>query len=308
MALGLAPPIEVVLEADIPGLPLLGRGKVRDLYDLDYHLLLIATDRISAFDVVLPNGIPDKGRVLNQLSAFWFQRLVNLCPNHVIATDLEQIAERLEIEGLEPPLELLRGRTMLCNKVRPLPIEAVVRGYLEGSGWRDYQRTGEVCGHKLPAGLRQGDRLPAPIVTPATKAESGHDQNITLEQLREHVPPGFYQQLIDASLSLYAAAADYALGRGIIIADTKFEFGIFQGDLILIDECLTPDSSRFWDANRWNPGRPQASFDKQFVRDYLDRLDWDKTAPGPELPAEVVEQTARRYRRIFEILTDQDLE
>ena len=308
MALGLAPNPDVVLETEIPGLDLLQRGKVRDLYDLDYHILMIATDRISAFDVVMPNGIPDKGRVLNQLSAFWFQRLSNVCPNHVIATDVEQIAARLEIEGIEAPVELLQGRAMLCNRVEPLPVEAIVRGYLEGSGWKDYQATGSISGHQLPEGLQQGSRLPEPIFTPSTKAVEGHDENITVEQMRDIVPPGFYDDLIGYSLELYQTAAAYALEKGVIIADTKFEWAIFQGELVLIDECLTPDSSRFWDAERWSPGKSQPSMDKQFVRDYLELTGWDKQPPAPELPEHIVSQTAARYREIHWILTGLGLE
>jgi phosphoribosylaminoimidazole-succinocarboxamide synthase len=264
-----------------------GSGKVRELYALDdERLLLVASDRISTFDVVLPTEIPDKGRVLTGLSAFWFARTSELVPNHLLAVRAD-------------------GRSLECRRLEMLPIECVVRGYLAGSGWKDYQASGEVCGHSLPAGLRESDRLPEPIFTPATKAETGHDENITREQAAELVGADRLAEVEAVSLGLYRFAADYAGERGIIIADTKFEFGTDdEGRLVLADEAFTPDSSRFWPADSFEPGRPQPSFDKQFVRDYCETLGWDKTDPGPELPEEVVTGTRARYVEAFERLTE----
>ena len=264
-----------------------GSGKVRELYALDGdRLLLIASDRISTFDVVLPTEIPDKGRVLTGLSAFWFARTSEIVPNHLLAVRAD-------------------GRSLECRRLEMLPIECVVRGYLAGSGWKDYQASGEVCGHSLPAGLRESDRLPEPIFTPATKAETGHDENITREQAAELVGADRLAEVEAVSLALYRFAADYAGERGIIIADTKFEFGTDEeGRLVLADEAFTPDSSRFWPADSFEPGRPQPSFDKQFVRDYCETLGWDKTDPGPELPEEVVTGTRARYVEAFERLTE----
>jgi phosphoribosylaminoimidazole-succinocarboxamide synthase len=264
-----------------------GSGKVRELYALDDdRLLLVASDRISTFDVVLPTEIPDKGRVLTGLSAFWFARTADLCANHLMALPED-------------------GRSLECRRLEMLPIECVVRGYLAGSGWKDYQATGEVCGHALPRGLRESDRLPEPIFTPATKAQTGHDENITREQAAELVGMDRLAEVEATSLALYRFAADYAAARGIIIADTKFEFGADPaGQLVLGDEAFTPDSSRFWPADAYEPGRPQPSFDKQFVRDYCESLGWDKTDPGPELPDEVVTGTRGRYVEAFERLTE----
>jgi phosphoribosylaminoimidazole-succinocarboxamide synthase len=264
----------------------LSSGKVRELYALDgERLLLVASDRISTFDVVLPTEIPDKGRVLTGLSAFWFARTRAICPNHLLA--------------LRPD-----GRSTECRRLAMLPIECVVRGYLAGSGWKDYRATGAVCGHRLPAGLRESDRLPEPIFTPATKAQSGHDENITREQAAALVGAGPLAEVERLSIALYRFAADHARARGIVIADTKFEFGTDRdGRLVLGDEALTPDSSRFWPADQYAPGGPQPSFDKQFVRDFCERTGWDKTPPGPALPADVVEGTRARYVEAFERLT-----
>jgi phosphoribosylaminoimidazole-succinocarboxamide synthase len=264
----------------------LGSGKVRELYALDdERLLLVATDRISTFDVVLPTDIPDKGRVLTGLSAFWFARTRAICPNHLLA--------------LRPD-----GRSTECRRLAMLPIECVVRGYLAGSGWKDYRTTGEVCGHRLPPGLRESDRLPEPIFTPATKAQSGHDENITREQAAKLVGDGPFAEVERLSIALYRFAADHARARGIVIADTKFEFGTDRdGRPVLADEALTPDSSRFWPADRYAPGGPQPSFDKQFVRDFCERTGWDKTAPGPALPPDVVAGTRARYVEAFTRLT-----
>jgi phosphoribosylaminoimidazole-succinocarboxamide synthase len=264
-----------------------GSGKVRELYALDDdRLLLVASDRISTFDVVLPTAIPDKGRVLTGLSAFWFARTADLCANHLLALPED-------------------GSSLECRRLEMLPIECVVRGYLAGSGWKDYQATGEVCGHALPRGLRESDRLPEPIFTPATKAQTGHDENITREQAAELVGMDRSGEVEATSLALYRCAADHAAARGIIIADTKFEFGTdLAGRLVLGDEAFTPDSSRFWPADAYEPGRPQPSFDKQFVRDYCESLGWDKTDPGPELPDDVVTGTRGRYVEAFERLTE----
>ena len=264
----------------------LGSGKVRELYALDdERLLLVASDRISTFDVVLPTAIPDKGRVLTGLAAFWFARTRSICPNHLLA--------------LRPD-----GRSTECRRLEMLPIECVVRGYLSGSGWKDYGKTGEVCGHRLPAGLRESDRLPEPIFTPATKAQSGHDENITREQGAAIVGAERFAEAERLSIALYRFATAYALERGIIIADTKFEFGTDRaGRLVLGDEALTPDSSRFWPADQYAPGGPQPSFDKQYVRDFCEKIGWGKTYPGPELPEDVVTGTRRRYVEAFEQLT-----
>ncbi|MHB0935114.1 MAG: phosphoribosylaminoimidazolesuccinocarboxamide synthase [Armatimonadota bacterium] len=293
-----------LLTTEIPTLPLVTRGKVRDIYNVDEaRLLFVATDRISAFDVVMPNGIPDKGRVLTQISLFWFEKLRAIAKNHLITADV-----RTYPPVLRPYAEQLEGRSMLVRRVQIQPIECIVRGYLSGSGWKEYQASGTVCGIKLPAGLRESDKLPEPIFTPSTKAESGHDQNITLQQAVTIVGERLAIQLQEASIKLYQAAADYARTRGIIIADTKFEFGLDAGgNLILADEVLTPDSSRFWDAATYQPGRAQDSFDKQYVRDYLETLDWKKEPPGPMLPDEVVEGTRARYLEAYQRLTGKPL-
>lgn len=275
------------------------RGKVRDVYDLGQSLLIVATDRISAFDVIMPNGIPDKGRVLTALSLFWFAKLAGNSENHLLASDMKDYPSILQ-----PFAEQIRGRSMLVKKAKVVPIECVARGYLAGSGWKEYQASQTVCGIKLPAGLRQCDRLPEPIFTPATKEETGHDINISFEQAAERVGKELASEMRKRTLSLYAQAAQYAQGRGIIIADTKFEFGQLPDEtLILIDEILTPDSSRFWPADNYTPGRDQPSFDKQFVRNWLETQPWKKTPPAPALPDEVVQGTRQRYVEAYERLT-----
>jgi phosphoribosylaminoimidazole-succinocarboxamide synthase len=284
----------------IKSLPLLHKGKVRDIYDIDdKHMLIVTTDRISAFDVVMPTAIPGKGIVLNQVTRFWMEKLAHIVPNHLSDMPLEQVLpddrERAEVED----------HAMIVKKLRALPVEAIVRGYLIGSGWKDYQKTGSVCGIELPSGLKLADRLPQVIYTPSTKADLGaHDENIDFARSETLLGSAIATQVRDVSLQLYTEAADYALKRGIIIADTKFEFGLdANGSLTLIDEVLTPDSSRFWPADQYQPGTSPVSFDKQFVRDYLETLDWDKTAPGPELPAEIVAKTAEKYQQARALLT-----
>jgi phosphoribosylaminoimidazole-succinocarboxamide synthase len=289
-----------VWETNFAGLKLLSRGKVRDLYELGDDLLLVATDRLSAFDVVLPTPIPDKGRVLTQLSLFWFNALGDIVPHHVLsATDFPAPASTYR--------QQLAGRSMLCRRTRPVPIECVVRGYLAGSGWKDYQATGKVCGVALPPGLRESDRLPAPIFTPSTKATAGHDENISLDDVVARVGGDRAEQLRSISLQIYLRAAGYAEPRGILIADTKFEFGLVGDELIWIDEALTPDSSRFWPARGYQPGRSQPSFDKQYVRDYLEGIGWNKQPPGPQLPPDVVERTRAKYREAYRLLAGFEL-
>jgi len=292
---------EVVLQTNLP-LPLFGRGKVRDTYDLGDRLLMVATDRISAFDAIMPNGIPDKGRVLTLLSAFWFGRTREIIPNHLISVEMADLPESLGAAA-----EALAGRFMLVRKAKRVDFECVVRGYLAGSGWVDYQRTGAVCGVKLPMGLRQADELPEPIFTPATKAETGHDINISLDEMKNSVGEDLGQAIADVSIAIYRAAAAYALDRGIIIADTKMEFGLLDDQLILIDELLTQDSSRFWAVGEYAPGGSPPSFDKQYVRDWLERSGWDKQPPAPALPDDVVVETTSRYREAYEWLTGETL-
>ena len=290
---------KVVLQTDLPGVPV-RRGKVRDVYDLGDRLLLVGTDRISAFDWVLPSAIPDKGRILTQLSAFWFRWLD--VPHHLISTDIEEIRPYLPL-GVDT--SILVGRVSLCKKAEVVPIECVVRGYLAGSGWKEYQQSGTVCGIRLPDGLVESSRLPEPIFTPATKATTGHDENITFEQVVDRVGRETAELLRQRSLEIFQKGAEYALQRGIIIADTKFEFGWCDGQLILIDEVLTPDSSRFWPADQYQPGRGQPSFDKQFVRDWLSSTSWDKNSPPPPLPDEVIQKTREKYLEAYERLTGQ---
>jgi phosphoribosylaminoimidazole-succinocarboxamide synthase len=293
--------MRVVRETQFAGISPAARGKVRDIYDLGDKLLIVATDRLSAFDVVLPTPIPDKGRVLTQLSLFWFALLRDVIPNHVLsATELPA-----PFDGYREELE---GRSMLVRKTRPLPIECVVRGYVSGSGWKDYRATGKICGIALPPGLRESEQLPQPIFTPATKAAAGHDENITFEQGASLVGKEIAERVRDVSLEIYRRAAAHAEPRGILLADTKFEFGLLNEELIWIDEALTPDSSRFWPAAQYKPGGPQPSFDKQFVRDYLESIRWPKTPPGPELPAEVVAATRAKYREAYRILTGRGLD
>jgi phosphoribosylaminoimidazole-succinocarboxamide synthase len=291
--------------SDLKSLPLRHRGKVRDIYDIDdTHMLIVTTDRLSAFDVVLPTPIPDKGRILTRLSNFWFGRTRHIVPNQLSAMTL---AAAVPDARERVPLE---GRSVVVRKLKALPVEAIVRGYLAGSGWKEYQRTGKVCGIDLPAGLQQADRLPEPLFTPSTKAAVGaHDENIDFAETERLLGKDVAAQVRDISLALYRHAADYALARGIIIADTKFEFGLDEhGRVTLIDEVLTPDSSRFWPADRYRPGISPPSFDKQYVRDYLETLDWNKTAPGPELPAEIAARTAQKYREALERLTGESLQ
>jgi phosphoribosylaminoimidazole-succinocarboxamide synthase len=287
----------VVLHTDLP-LPRFGSGKVRDTYDLSDRLLMVTTDRISAFDCVMPNGIPGKGAVLTQLSSFWFARTKDLIPNHLLSTDVADLPAEVRAQEV-----WLRERFMIVRKARRLDFECVVRGYLAGSAWAEYQHDGTVCGVRLPAGLRQADRLPEPIFTPASKAESGHDVNISLDAVKNAVGEDLGQALSDASIAIYNAAARFALDRGIIIADTKMEFGLLGDQLILIDELLTPDSSRFWAVGDYAPGGSPPSFDKQFLRDWLEQSGWDKRPPAPELPAEVIAGTAARYREALAWLT-----
>ncbi len=284
-----------VLETRIPAYPV-RRGKVRDVYDLGDRLLLIATDRISAFDWVLPSGIPDKGRVLTQISAFWFEQLGE--PHHLLSGDVDDAPLP---DGVDR--EALRGRSMLVRKTQVVPIECVVRGYLSGSGWKEYRERGTVCGIRLPTGLRESDRLPEPIFTPATKAESGHDENISFEQMVAAVGQETSEELRRRSLGVYERGAEWARTKGLIIADTKFEWGRTADGIILIDEVLTPDSSRFWPADLYEPGHGQPSFDKQFVRDWLETSGWDKNSPPPELPADVIERTRAKYVEAYELLT-----
>jgi phosphoribosylaminoimidazole-succinocarboxamide synthase len=282
---------QVVVKTDFRDLTLKGRGKVRDIYDLGDTLLIVATDRISAFDVVMPNPIPDKGMVLTQISRFWFEAFRDIVPNHLISTDVEDFPE-----VCDPYREVLAGRTMWVKKTDPLPVECVVRGYLSGSGWAEYGARGEVCGIKLPGGLMESSKLEEPIFTPATKAEVGaHDENISFERAIEIVGREQAEQIKTISISIYQRGCEMAEKKGIIIADTKFEFGIAAGKLLLIDEVLTPDSSRFWPEDEYHPGGPQKSFDKQFLRDYLLSLDWDKSPPAPQLPQEIIEKTRERY-------------
>ena len=286
-----------IANCDLPGIPKLRSGKVREIFDLGDRLLFVATDRISAFDCIMPDPIPGKGAVLTGLSAFWFRRL-DFVENHVIATRFEDFPE-----VLRPFRDQLEGRSMIVKKAAPLPVECIVRGFLVGSGWKEYTATGSVGGQPVPAGLRQAEALPRTMFTPSTKAESGHDENITWDECRRILGDAIAEQVRDLSIRLYEAGRDYARERGIIVADTKFEFGMLDGRVILIDEVLTPDSSRFWPADRYEPGSNPPSFDKQFLRDYLDMLDWNKTPPAPRLPPEVVQQTSRKYREAYERLT-----
>jgi phosphoribosylaminoimidazole-succinocarboxamide synthase len=307
---------DALLYTDLPEVPLFNRGKVRDIYDLDQHLLIVATDRISAFDVVMPNGIPDKGKILTALSLFWFDLLADTAPNHLLETDVARYPDPLPRYA-----DQLAGRSMLVTKARVLPVECVVRGYLAGSGWKDYRTTGSICGIALPPGLEESAQLPEPIFTPATKAASGHDENIAPARAADMVGEELFHRLRDQSLMIYAVAAQYARERGIIIADTKFEFGLpaseagrgsagepaREDELLLIDEVLTPDSSRFWDAVLYRPGTSQDSFDKQYVRDYLETLDWNKEPPAPRLPPEVVARTREKYLEAYRRLVGEEL-
>ena len=291
-----------IRETNLPDLTLLSRGKVRDIYDLGDRLLLVASDRISAFDVVLPQPVPDKGKVLHQITLFWFDRVKGIVPNHIVAGRVDEFPAELQKYR-----DQLAGRTALVKKATMFPIECVARGYLSGSGRKEYKAGGTVCGIKLPAGLRESDKLPEPIFTPATKAETGHDENISFERAASIVGLESATALRDLTLRLYSECADYARGKGIIIADTKFEFGVIDGKVAICDEMLTPDSSRFWPADQYTPGGAQPSFDKQFVRDWLESLNWNKTPPAPDLPAHVIDGTRQRYVEALEILSGHGL-
>jgi len=292
----------ILLQTDFPELTLYARGKVRDLYSLNGELLFVATDRISAFDYVLATGIPGKGRVLAQLSLFWFDFLKDTVKSHLVTANVDDYPAPLGNYADE-----LRGRSMLVTKAQMVDVECVVRGYLSGSGWKDYQKTGAVCGIKLPAGLRESDKLPHPIFTPASKAVTGHDENISFDDMCRRTGKRLAEQLRDLSLSIYQKASDYAAGRGIIIADTKFEFGHSAQGLVLADEVLTPDSSRFWPADRYQPGRAQESYDKQFVRDYLEAIQWNKQPPAPALPEDVTRKTSEKYIQAYWLLAGREL-
>ncbi len=296
--------VKTVSETNAIGLPLIHRGKVRDVYQTnERQLLLVATDRISAFDCVFPTPIPSKGAVLTALSAFWFEKLKSSTKNHLITSDFNKMPEAIR------QIEEFRGRSMLVEKTEVFPVECIVRGYLEGSGWKDYQATGEICGHRLPPNLKQCEKLSQPIFTPATKAQSGHDENITEVEFEKIVSAETAGKLKSISLKIYREASNYALTRGIIIADTKFEFGLDEsGDILLIDEILTPDSSRFWSLENYMPGKSQSSFDKQFVREYLETFDWNKKPPAPILPDEIVKATTTRYLEAFQILTGKEID
>ncbi|KJJ85532.1 phosphoribosylaminoimidazole-succinocarboxamide synthase [Candidatus Omnitrophus magneticus] len=296
---------EPVLSLNLGGIPLLCQGKVRNVYDLKNRLLLVASDRISAFDVIMKNGIPDKGKVLTKISEFWFNYTDDIVKNHIISCDIDVIVK--EESSLAPYKEILRDRSMLVKKLKPLPIECIVRGYISGSGWKDYKNTGMISGIKLPLGLRESDKLEEPIFTPSTKAQSGHDENISQDSARKIVGDKVFEFIKEKSIAVYKKARDYGEKKGIIIADTKFEFGMEKNEIIIMDEALTPDSSRFWPRDEYNPGGAQKSFDKQFVRDYLEKINWDKTPPGPSLPIEIVQKTAEKYRDAYKILTGKEL-
>ena len=292
----------VLTETDFKGMNIFRKGKVRDVYDLGDKLLIVSTDRISCFDVILPCGIPYKGEVLTAISKFWFDFTRDLIPNHFISSDLEEYPQQLKIYH-----EDLLGRSMLVVKSRPLPVECIVRGYLSGSGWKEYKKEQSVCGIRLPDGLRESDKLPEVIFTPSTKADVGHDQNVSQAYIEDLIGKEIADKIASASIAIYKKASGYALSKGIIIADTKFEFGIYNDEVILIDEVLTPDSSRFWPANEYAPGRPQASFDKQFVRDYLEASNWDKVLPAPMLPEDIITKTTQKYLEAYNRLTDRKL-
>ena len=294
--------MNVITTTDLPGIERVASGKVRDVYSIEGNLLIVATDRISAFDCILPQGIPGKGRVLTSMSVFWFDLLSSVIPNHLISTDVNEFPA-----PLRQFRDQLEGRSMLVKRCRMEPVECVARGYISGSGWKDYRNTGAICGIQLPAGLLESDKLPEPIFTPATKAETGHDENISFDTATRLIGRQTAALLRDLTLLIYQKASAYAETRGIIIADTKFEFGWYDGELLLADEVLTPDSSRFWPRKEYAPGGPQKSFDKQFVRDYLETLDWNKQPPAPSLPAEVIEKTAAKYAEAYTRLTGDTL-
>ena len=290
--------MNIVMKTEFPDLKLVGRGKVRGIYDLGDKLLIVSTDRLSAFDVILPEGIEGKGKVLTELSKFWFDKTSHIIKNHLITTKIEEMPA--EVQKYK---DILEGRSMLVKKAKPLLAECVVRGYITGSGMKDYLKTGAVCGIKLPAGLKEADKLPSPIFTPSTKADVGHDESISFEKMCEIVGKEYAEKMRDYTIKIYTFASELALTKGIIIADTKLEFGLYDGEVILIDEVLTPDSSRFWFADKYKPGQVQDSMDKQIVRNYLETLDWNKQAPGPVLPENISKETSKRYREIAELLT-----
>jgi phosphoribosylaminoimidazole-succinocarboxamide synthase len=289
--------MDTVLKTEIPELGTPRRGKVRDIYDMGDRILLVVTDRVSAFDVIMPNGIPGKGKLLTEISLFWFRQMESIIKNHLIATEVKDFPQELHKYA-----DILEGRSILVEKASVLPVECIVRGYISGSGWKSYQRDGTVCGITLPDDLKESAKLPEPLFTPSTKADEGHDENISYEQMVEITGAETAEKLKELSLAVYKKASEYAESKGIIIADTKMEFGLKDGEIILIDELLTPDSSRFWPGEAYEAGRGQDSFDKQIVRDYLLTLDWDKTPPAPELPKEIVEKTRSRYAEIVKIL------
>ncbi len=289
---------DIIMETKLEGVNFLRKGKVRDIYEYEDYFLIVASDRVSAFDVVLPNGIPDKGMVLTQISVYWFNKMKDLVKNHLVATEIKDFPEPLKKYA-----DILEGRSMLVKKAKPLPVECIVRGYLSGSGWKEYKKNGTVCGIKLPDGLVESSRLEKAIFTPSTKADEGHDVNITFEEMKKIVGAELGEKLKKLTLDIYETARSIAEKKGIIIADTKMEFGMLGDKLILIDELLTPDSSRFWSQKDYQPGKGQDSYDKQIVRDYLLTLDWDKTYPGPKLPQDIVQKTADRYREILKIIT-----
>ncbi|MCQ4573998.1 MAG: phosphoribosylaminoimidazolesuccinocarboxamide synthase [Candidatus Brocadiales bacterium] len=300
----------VILETSLPGLTLFKKGKVRDVYELNGNLLFIATDRVSVFDVVIPTGIPYKGRVLTALSEFWFNKLAHITPSHFITSDIKEMGRGLELFGDvlgRTVSDVLEGRSMLVEKTQPLPVECVVRGYLAGSGLKEYRETGRIQDIELPAGLRESEKLSEPIFTPATKAETGHDENIPVSRMEDIVGIDVTREAIDKSMEIFVAGSEYALERGIILADAKFEWGFLNDRLILIDEVFTPDSSRFWPLEGYSPGRPQPSFDKQYVRDFLESTDWDKTPPAPPLPDEIVKKTTEKYLEAYTRLTGKSM-
>ncbi len=293
---------DILRETDFETLGKVKKGKVRDIYDLGEQLLIVATDRLSAFDVVLPTGIEDKGKVLTKLSLFWFRQMEDIIPNHIIETDVDRYPAALRKYG-----DALRDRSMLVKKAKVLPVECVVRGYLAGSGWSEYRKSGTVCGITLPEGLKESSKLEKPVFTPSTKADEGHDLNISFEEAVKIIGDDYARKVRDTSIAIYEKARAIGEKRGIIVADTKFEFGVIEGNVLLIDEVLTPDSSRFWSLKDYAPGKSQDSYDKQIVRDYLNTLDWPKTYPGPELPPEVAKKTSERYKEIYTILTGEKL-
>jgi len=292
-----------VKQTNFPDLKLLKRGKVRDIYDLGDYLLIVSTDRISAFDVVMDDPIPGKGKILNQMSVFWFEMLSDLVKNHLVSSDPKEYPKQCS-----PYRDELEGRSMLVKKAEPLKVECIVRGYLAGSGWKEYKKTGRICGISLPKGLREADRLSEPIFTPSTKAEEGHDENISFEEAKRILGDEIAEKVREISIKIYEFGRRFAEERGIIIADTKFEFGLIDGELILIDEVLTPDSSRFWPLEDYEPGRPQKSFDKQFLRDYLESIGWSKKPPPPKLPKEIIEKTRERYLEAYRRITGKEME